>query len=510
MKKIIMTAGMLIFALTVLASEGTGNFEPLTNLVWRIPRYAKIEGNILTVDVPKGQSWCMCTADIDLSKYDYKGFTAEIRAEGTDISVPRERWNGLKFMFSYTNLRSGIREYPNTPSRLGSFTNQIISVITTRPGMRRGKGQLTLGLQGSSGKVVFDLSTLRIAPIESFFPYVNQDYKVKYPDNVKNMPLLRGVMLPGGPCKEDDFKTLKEWGATLARYQMGRGFMSIDVNRDNADFDKWLDGKLDHLEQVVLPLAKKYGIRIIVDLHTPPGGRESSREWRMFFNKSYAHHFVECWKRIARRFKARPEIYGFDLVNEPNQIKRATAYDYWTIQKMAAEAVREIDPVTTIIIESNDWDSADAFSYLSPLAMDNVIYQVHMYLPFEFTHQGVHVKDKDNTDYPHFKYPNPEKKWDRNYLKMRLAPVLEFQKKHNAKILVGEFSAITWAEGADKYISDCIEVFEEYGWDWTYHAFREWPGWSVEHEYIGGGKYRPSADNPRRRALLNGLKRGVE
>ena len=23
--------------------------------------------------------------------------------------------------------------------------------------------------------------------------------------------------------------------------------------------------------------------------------------------------------------------------------------------------------------------------------------------------------------------------------------------------------------------------FNEYGWDWTYHAFREWDGWSVEH-----------------------------
>jgi hypothetical protein len=24
---------------------------------------------------------------------------------------------------------------------------------------------------------------------------------------------------------------------------------------------------------------------------------------------------------------------------------------------------------------------------------------------------------------------------------------------------------------------DAIELFEEAGWDWTYHAFREWQGW---------------------------------
>ena len=72
---------------------------------------------------------------------------------------------------------------------------------------------------------------------------------------------------------------------------------------------------------------------------------------------------------------------------------------------------------------------------------------------------------------------------------------------------MGEFSAITWAEGAGRYIADCIAVFEEYGWDWTYHAFREWNGWSVEHEIDGTrSKYKPSSDNPRRRALLDGLR----
>jgi hypothetical protein len=30
-------------------------------------------------------------------------------------------------------------------------------------------------------------------------------------------------------------------------------------------------------------------------------------------------------------------------------------------------------------------------------------------------------------------------------------------------------------------LKDCIALFEEFGWDWSYHAFREWSGWSVEH-----------------------------
>ncbi len=39
--------------------------------------------------------------------------------------------------------------------------------------------------------------------------------------------------------------------------------------------------------------------------------------------------------------------------------------------------------------------------------------------------------------------------------------------------------------GADnsayRYLRDVIDIFETHGWDWTYHAYREWDGWSVEH-----------------------------
>ena len=71
---------------------------------------------------------------------------------------------------------------------------------------------------------------------------------------------------------------------------------------------------------------------------------------------------------------------------------------------------------------------------------------------------------------------------------------------------MGEFSAITWAEGAENDLRDCIELFEEYGWDWTYHAFRESNIWSLEHEVPAPGqKAIPSTDNPRKRAILKGL-----
>ena len=71
--------------------------------------------------------------------------------------------------------------------------------------------------------------------------------------------------------------------------------------------------------------------------------------------------------------------------------------------------------------------------------------------------------------------------WNREQLRRVLEPVREFQLAYNVHIYVGEFSAIRWAPGSVDYLRDCIELFEEYGWDWSFHSYREWHGWSVEH-----------------------------
>ena len=81
-----------------------------------------------------------------------------------------------------------------------------------------------------------------------------------YTPDVLARPRLRGVMSPGGNMDEDDFKTLHEWGATLLRFQMVRDWHGVNGNQDLDEYDRWLDGRLDHFDTVVLPLARKYGM----------------------------------------------------------------------------------------------------------------------------------------------------------------------------------------------------------------------------------------------------------
>ena len=242
------------------------------------------------------------------------------------------------------------------------------------------------------------------------------------------------------------------------------------------------------------------------DLHFAPGGRESGSETRMFHDAECAARFLDVWRSIAARFLGNADvIYGYDLVNEPVQRRKALpGCDGWTLQRRAAEAIREIDPETPVIVESNLLDHPETYGTMSPLDLANVIYEVHVYNPVDFTHQGV------GGPYEPKSYPDVRRGWDKDFLRRVLAPVRAFEERHGAKIYVGEFSAIAWADGADKWLADAISLFDEYGWDWTYHAFREWSGWSVEHEGPDAKHMVPSSENPRRRVLLDGLKGGAD
>jgi len=149
------------------------------------------------------------------------------------------------------------------------------------------------------------------------------------------------------------------------------------------------------------------------------------------------------------------------------------------LAERAARAIRAIDPARTIIVEPASWGGPDGLSDLAPLGVSNVVYSVHMYLPHAFTHQGVYGPG------PVWRYPGAieGKNWDKAALEAALKPVIEFQRAYGVHIYIGEFSAIRWApaESAYRYLKDLIDIFETHGWDWSYHAFREWSGWSVEH-----------------------------
>ncbi len=198
-------------------------------------------------------------------------------------------------------------------------------------------GKLRLGLWNMTGRIEFDLKTLKLGVYDGLFRKINDDYKVRYPARVMSRQPVRGVMSPVREITEDDMATLHRWGARLLRFQINRLFSVVGANSDLPVFNAFVDKKLDHLESVVLPLAKKYGLLVCIDLHATPGARLKTTELAIFHDQRFLDCYIDIWRRIARRFKGCAQIYGYDRVNEPIQFDRVPKdMDYWSVQRRTA------------------------------------------------------------------------------------------------------------------------------------------------------------------------------
>tara|TARA_Y100000589_G_scaffold284712_1_gene283775 strand:+ start:1710 stop:3281 length:1572 start_codon:yes stop_codon:yes gene_type:complete len=416
---------------------------------------------------------------IDLSPYRGMIMQLSCKAKAQNVTQPRQSWNGIKCMLNYKSPTTG-EQWHNQGNVFGSFDWKTINCQFTVADDAT-NGQLLLEMQDCAGTAWISDVTITVVRTKPIRPTLAANPGPAYKGH--NLPRLRGFMSPQ-QFREEDFADLEKWNVNLIRWQITRhwGKANTDTNLD--DYDAWIDDELADLHKAA-DAAKRHGIKLMIDLHSPPGGRLEDRSIRMFVEKKYQDHFIKVWQKIATQFKDHPAIWAYDLINEPvqNQLSPEGVGNWLQTQVLAANAIRKIDPETAISIEVDGWDAPANFAWLAPVDIPNVIYQVHMYWPGQFTHQGVHNTWGEDGGDPRVEYPGKlnGKPFDKAALRKQLQPVRDFQRQCNAHIIVGEFSAIRWAPGAATYLADCIDIFEEYGWDWTYHAFREWPGWSVEH-----------------------------
>ena len=510
MKSIIRHCSLATSALAALCVANAEVTMPSLNWTPSNNR-ASISGNIATVSIPGSTPASgRVNATFDMSGFAGKAFELTVNAQLSNIGNTTYGWDGLKFQFSFhDDLRGTDNNIDgDLPQKTGTSDGWIQLKLRFDPSQyRTTTATLGLGIQHATGTARFDLSSLTITEQPAICEPTNGTLVVSYPQRVSAMPPLKGVMSPTGDMNEGDFRTLHDWGATLLRFEMANCPSAAITNIPA--YVTWIRGRLDHLENVILPCAEKYGIKVIVDMHNTIGGRISGySDFALFDDDTFYNAWLAVWREIATRFRGDTRIYGYDLCNEPRQTI-AHKRNYWQIQQAAAEAIREIDPDVTIVMEASAMDAPDAFYYLSPLSLGNVVYQVHMYEPGTYTHQGL-----DTNPYGEA-YPGTlanGSTFDKAWLRSQLAPVRAFQQAHGARILVGEFSAICWAPGADQYLADLTDIFNEYGWDWCYMAFRAWGGWSLEHQENEIGTrwdFSPSTDNARKRAILAAIADGA-
>lgn len=427
-------------------------------------------------DAPRGSATVQITLPVEQMRGCVVQLAARIRAEG--VSDKPNPWNGVKFMAPWTSGNDKT-QWPAAQLDAGSFAWKRVAFRVAVP-REATKMSLVLGLELVTGRVWFDdvRVTLYRLPPKARGPVTTGPIFKGHA-----LPQLRGAMV-GSSIDEEGLRVFGEqWNANLIRWQLIRtGPIADPLDLDA--YDRWLQGELAKLDRL-LPACQKYGLMVALDLHSPPGGRRTQGGYAgsdhgLFSSAACQEKFVELWRELARKYRDEPAIWGYDLANEPVEGEVAEDLDDWQIlAERAAKAIRAIDAERAIIVEPAQWGSPDGLTHFEPIDVPNVVYSVHMYIPHRFTHQNVHDRTAPLT------YPGPidGQMWDKPQLEEALQPAVDFQKKYNVHIYIGEFSAIRWApdNSACRYLRDVIDIFEAHGWDWSYHAFREWDGWSVEH-----------------------------
>jgi len=394
--------------------------------------------------------------------------SAMVQAE--DVSSRPNPWNGVKVMLVIRTADGGMI-YPQISLDTGSWDWDSRGAPVAIPATAT-QVTLYLGLEAVSGRVWFD--NIRIAVLRSpdDYPPARDSEIPLHKQHV--FPALRGAMV-GTNVNEADLRTLGfEWRANLVRWQLGGCDYAEALLRP--DFDVLLAEELAKLD-AALPYCHANELMVVIDMHSLSSG--------LFQGISAQQTLIQAWQQIATRYRDHPAVWAYDLVNEPWELsgnwEEGMDVLWDELAETVAREVRLIDPVKPIIVESGFGGGPSGFEFLKPVdfVIPNIIYSVHMYIPHSFTHQGVFDLNDEYT-YPGF---IDGEIWNKERLREALSPVKEFQDKYRVPIFVGEFSAIRWApeNSAFYYLQDVISLFEEYDWDWTYHAFREWNGWSVEH-----------------------------
>ncbi len=298
---------------------------------------------------------------------------------------------------------------------------------------------------------------------------------------------VRGCTLLDG----DHFNDLHKWGANISRYVI-RLKPELDKQGLATYAPDW-EKQLDKVEQYLLA-ARASGVKVVLFLDGSSfADQYSATSGEFWSDPGLAPLMGKVWQGIAQRLLSyRDVIWGYDLFNEPlDWTQMPNPPKQWReIAKSVIRDIRTVDQQTWIIYECGPGGLCWGFAGLKPLPDTRIIYSGHFYEPHEFTHQGVF--DLRGTDLAEIKaktgvrYPGTVNGiyWCKDQIRSGLTPVREFQLKYRVPILIGEFSVIRWApkEDAAAYLGDVIEICEEYQWSWIYHGFREWHGWSAEHD----------------------------
>lgn len=287
---------------------------------------------------------------------------------------------------------------------------------------------------------------------------------------------------------QDDFGDLRAMGANATRFCL-TSYKSFEIDAEPFTYRENNFKKLDR----IITWAKQYNIYLIIGFMAVQGGQNTAEHSgnkgknQLWHNPQYQQRLRALWKKIAQRYANEKIIAGYDLMNEPD------APDKTTLNKVYSDitkAIREVDNKHIIFLEGNLW--AINLDWIHPPEDKNTAFSIHFYEP------GFYATDGKGT------YPSiiKSKAFDKAALRKELVERIEYARKLNRPVWVGEFGAPSKCGNYLLYVEDVINIFEEQNLSWSYYCYKNKKGISNTWEL-----YYTSPENDfvrLARAIING------
>ena len=251
---------------------------------------------------------------------------------------------------------------------------------------------------------------------------------------------------------EPDFEKIASWGLDHVR-------IPIDYNVLENEDGSYDESGFARVEKA-LELAKKYGLKAIIDLHKTAGFSfdEGEQETGFFENDKYQERFYRLWEELAKHFGKDTDNVAFELLNEVTDQQYSGTWN--RISRECIARIRAYAPDTLILLGSYWNNSPEAVKDLEKPYDDKVIYNFHCYSPMEFTHQGAPwVKDLTDT-----KMNFADMDITPEFFEKLFAEAMETAKNNGTSLYCGEYGVIDRAtpEDALKWFKVINSVFEKY------------------------------------------------
>jgi len=217
----------------------------------------------------------------------------------------------------------------------------------------------------------------------------------------------------------------------------------------------------------VIDLLREAGLYTIIDLHAAPGYQnhhwhsDNPTHQALFWqHPHFQDRVVNLWEALAERYKDRPEVAGYNPLNEPADETNTVVPAFY---RRLERAIRAVDDRHILFLDGNRY-STDFSCFDEPFA--NAVYAAH-----DYAGPGV----AGATEYPgtfRGEY------FDKDALERSFLRRTEFMRRTGTPIWVGEFGPMYPPEKPHEefrfqVLEDQLDIYDAYGASWALWTYKD-------------------------------------